>query len=264
MDMRLSSLLYLICRFIQVNCKMIVHYDGSFEGFLTLVYEVYYCHLKPTSITKQEPKVLLFEPIHYIFTDKSKATKVLQSIKKKFLPEYFQRLFYTFLCDSIAFEMDLLHFIVLGFRDQKSLENITIPAIFNLQCLMQTLFKVADKMYGFTRFEELSDGSLYAKVETKFNLLPLLGSHFSKRLGAYPFIIHDVKRSLAYIKNDTQTSIQNVASFETPKVSQNELDTLALWKTFFKHVSIENRRNTKLQKSHVPLLYRTYMSEFHP
>ena len=242
---------------------MIVHYDGSFEGFLSLVYEVYYHRLKPTTLIKEEPKTLVFEPIHSIFTDHSKAQKVLQAIKNKFSPTYYQRIFYTFLCDRINFEMDLLHFIILGFHDQKSLENITIPAIFRLECLEKELLKMADRMYGFTRFEELKDGSLYAKVETKFNLLPLLGSHFSKRLGTHPFIIHDIKRSLAYIKNASQSSIQKVASFETPEVSDNEVVILALWKTFFKHVGIENRRNTKLQKSHVPLLYRTYMSEFH-
>ena len=243
---------------------MIVHYDGSFEGFLTLVYEVYYERLKPTTIIKKEPNSLIFEPLHTIFNDSLKATKVLQAIKKKFLPKYYQRIFHIFLCDSVDFEMDLLRFIIYGFRDQNTLENITLLPIFNLERLEKELLRLAHQMYGFTRFEELEDGSLYAKIETKFNILPFLGEHFYKRLGSSAFIIHDTKRSLAYIKDDKQASIHHIASFETPKHSQDESSVRALWKTFFKHTAIENRRNLKLQQSHVPLLYRTYMSEFNP
>lgn len=241
---------------------MKVLYDGSFEGFLTLVYDVYYEALKPTSIVKEEPKVLLFEPLHTIFTDEHKAKKVLFALQKKFTKEHYQRIFHIFLCDSISFEMDLLAFVVLGFKDQKALSNITLPAVFKLQSLECELFRLTHKMYGFTRFEELEDGTLYAKIETKFNVLPFLGEHFYKRLGNHAFIIHDVKRSLAFIKDETTRHIKEVASFETPLLSQNEADVRELWKTFFTHVAIENRRNEKLQKSLVPLVYRTYMSEF--
>jgi len=241
---------------------MNVLYDGSFEGFLSLVYDVYYDSLSPTSIIKAEPKELLFEPLHLIFTDEAKAHKVLLALQKKFSKEHYQRIFHAFLCDSISFEMELLAFIVLGFKEQKALENITLPAVFKLQSMQNELLRLTHKMYGFTRFEELEDGILYAKIETKFNVLPFLGEHFCKRLGNHTFIIHDMKRSLAFIKDETTRNIKEVASFETPLLSQNETHIRELWKTFFTHVAIENRRNEKLQKSLVPLLYRTYMSEF--
>jgi probable DNA metabolism protein len=182
---------------------MKVFYDGSFEGFLTLVYDVYYEALAPSSIIKTEPKELLFEPLHFIFTDDTKAHKVLLALQNKFSKEHFQRIFHIFLCDNISFEMELLAFIVLGFKEQKALENITIPAVFKLQSMERELLRLTHKMYGFTRFEELEDGTLYAKIETKFNVLPFLGEHFSKRLGNHAFIIHDIKRSLAFIKDET-------------------------------------------------------------
>jgi probable DNA metabolism protein len=241
---------------------MNVLYDGSFEGFLTLVYDVYYEALTPSSIIKTEPKELLFETLHLIFTDETKAHKVLLALQNKFSKEHFQRIFHIFLCDSISFEMELLAFIVLGFKEQKALENITIPAVFKLQSMERELLRLTHKMYGFTRFEELEDGTLYVKIETKFNVLPFLGEHFRKRLGNHAFIIHDINRSLAFIKDKTSMSIKEVAAFETPLLSQNETHVRELWKTFFTHVAIENRRNEKLQKSLVPLLYRTYMSEF--
>lgn len=241
---------------------MKVLYDGSFEGFLTLVYEVYHDKLHPSSIIRTEPKELLFEPMHSVFTDTLKAQKVLIGLKNKFLPEYYKRIFHIFLCDSISFETELLEFITLGFKHQALLNNITIPALFKLQALENELFRLVHKMYGFIRFEELEDKTLYAKIETKYNVLPFLGEHFTLRLGNHPFIIHDLNRSLAYVKNETSSSIQTIASFETPLLSSDETTFKALWKTFFTHVSIENRKNKKLQQQLVPLLYRTYMSEF--
>lgn len=237
-------------------------YDGTFEGFLTLVHEVYYAKIKPLAIFKSSPKELLFEPLHEIFTDEHKATKVLHALKHRFSQKHFTRIFHTFLCDNEAFEIALLDFIILGFKAPQELENITIPSLFYLQRLEQGLLRLSHKMYGFTRFIETHDDTLYAKIETKHNVLPFLGEHFKKRLGNHRFIIHDIKRSLAYIKEDISTSIRHVSSFETPTHSEDEEAMQALWKTFFHHVAIENRRNETLQKSLTPLLYRTYMTEF--
>ena len=36
------------------------------------------------------------------------------------------------------------------------------------------------KLTGFIRFEELEDKTLYAKIESKFNVVYVLGRHFQK------------------------------------------------------------------------------------
>ena len=241
---------------------MVLLYDGSFEGFLSLVYEVYYEKLSVDAIVKEMPKTLLFERFHEIFTDEANARKVLKAITKHFTTEQQRTICNIFLCDSREHEMALLEYIRIGFKNPKELRNITNVNLFYIQNLEKELLSLVHKMYGFTRFEELDDGTLYAKIETKFNIVPFLGDHFSKRLGNIPFIIHDVKRSLAFIKNDDIREIRSIAAFDTPTYSDDEEKFKALWKTFFKSAAVESRYNPKLQKSWVPLLYRTYMSEF--
>jgi probable DNA metabolism protein len=113
-------------------------------------------------------------------------------------------------------------------------------------------------MYGFVRFEELEDGVLYAKIEGKFNILPFLGKHFTKRLSGCNFIIHDTKRELAYLNG----KIHQVADFKIPTLSKDEAKFQKLWKIFFNKVAISERKNLKLQQNFVPLLYRKYMTEF--
>lgn len=241
---------------------MVLIYDGSFEGFLTLVHEVYYQKIDQNAIHKKTPPNLCFDEIHTIETDMEKAKKVFTALKKHFPKSHLNTICYIFLCDSQNFENDLLHFIQLGFKDIANLSNITNTSIFRIHSLEKEYLRLSHKMYGFTRFEELDDKILYAKIETKFNILMLLGNHFSKRLGNHPFIIHDIPRSLAYVRENNQSNIKEVSAFETPIHSDAEIHFKKLWKTFFHSVAIENRKNQKLQKQLVPLLYRAHMSEF--
>ncbi|WP_419676050.1 hypothetical protein ACN2CX_03930 [Aliarcobacter butzleri] len=87
---------------------MILVYDGTFEGFLSLVYEVYYKKLKPIKIYKTLPNEMIFEEILELKTSKDNAIKVLNAIKTKFPKELIQRILNIFMCDSKEFEMALL------------------------------------------------------------------------------------------------------------------------------------------------------------
>ena len=241
---------------------MTLVYDGTFEGFLSLVYEVYYKKFQVEKILREFPATLILDDIITIEYDEKKSLKVLESLKLKFTKKNFSVILNVFMCDSKEFELNLLHFIIAGFKNQKQLENINLPFVQNLQNLQKELFRHNHKMTGFTRFIELDDGLLYAKIDSKFNVVYFLGQHFLKRFNNQRYIIHDLKRQIAFIKENSFVGVQNVAEFETPKVSVNEEKFSKLWQTFFASVSIESRKNKKLQRQMVPLLYRTYMNEF--
>ena len=241
---------------------MILVYDGTFEGFLSLVYEVYYKKLKPTKIYKTLPNEILFEEILEINSSKESGIKVLNAIKTKFPKEILEKILNIFMCDSKEFEMALLEYIVIGFKDSKQLYNINNSCVFYLNNLEKELFRVTHKLTGFIRFEELEDKTLYAKIESKFNVVYFLGRHFLKRFNNQNFIIHDLNRKLAFVKIQNDFSVQEVAFFDEPNYSSNEEKFQKLWKSFFSGVTINERTNLKLQTQMVPLLYRTYMSEF--
>lgn len=241
---------------------MILVYDGTFEGFLSLVYEVYYKKLKPTKIYKTLPNEILFEEILEINSSKGSGIKVLNAIKTKFPKEILEKILNIFMCDSKEFEMALLEYIVIGFKDSKQLYNINNSCVFYLNNLEKELFRVTHKLTGFIRFEELEDKTLYAKIESKFNVVYFLGRHFLKRFNNQNFIIHDINRKLAFVKIQNDYSIKEVAFVDEPNYSSNEEKFQKLWKSFFSGVTINERTNLKLQTQMVPLLYRTYMSEF--
>ena len=241
---------------------MILVYDGTFEGFLSLVYCVYYEKLKPKNIYKTLPNEMIFEEIKEIITSEENSKKVLDSMKKIFPKQLLEKILNSFMCDTKEFEMTLLEYIIIGFKEVKQLFNINNSCVFYLNNLEKELFKNVHKMTGFIRFEELEDGTLYAKVESKFNVLYFLGKHFLKRFNNQNFIVHDLNRKLAFVKIQNDFSVQEVAFFDEPNYSSNEQKFQKLWKSFFSAVTIKERINPKLQRQLVPLLYRTYMSEF--
>lgn len=211
---------------------MIVVYDGSFEAYLSIVYEYYYSKLDIQSIKREFPNTLLVDEITEIEYDEIKSKKVLEALKSKFKKKYFETVLNIFMCDSAEFELDLLNYIVLGFKDQSELENINHEAIFNIRALQKEFFGVYQKMSGFIRFEELEDSTLYAKIDVKFNVLYYLGKHFSKRFNNQKFIIHDLKRELAFLHNESYRGIQKVSSFDAPVFSNDEMKFRKLWQTF--------------------------------
>ena len=106
---------------------MILVYDGSFEGFLSLVYDVYYKKLTPTKIYKTLPNEIIFEEIKDIQTSKENSIKVLNAIKSKFPKDIVQKILNIFMCDTREFELNLLEYIIIGFKEAKQLFNINIP-----------------------------------------------------------------------------------------------------------------------------------------
>jgi hypothetical protein len=51
------------------------------------------------------------------------------------------------MCDSKDFEMALLEYIIIGFKDAKQLYNINNSCVFYLNNLEKELFKNVHKMY---------------------------------------------------------------------------------------------------------------------
>ncbi|MBD3796246.1 MAG: TIGR03915 family putative DNA repair protein [Campylobacterales bacterium] len=237
-------------------------YDGTFEGFLSLIYSTYYEKYRPQAIYKEMPTSLFKDEYIEIVTDTDKAQKVFTAMKKKFHKKYMQTIANIFMCDQEDFELDLLHYTILGFKDQTQLENINIQSVFKINTLQKEFFHVHHKMTGFLRFEEIEDGTLYARLETKCNVVYSLAKHFLKRFNNQNFIIHDIQRKIAFVKNESFTGVKEVAKFDTPNFSQTEEKFQELWKTFFRSVSIAARENKRAQRQFVPFVYRIYMSEF--
>ena len=237
---------------------MTVVYDGTAEGFLSLVFGVYAHKLSPTQIFKTDPQTLL--EVHRVQSDEEHARRVLEGMKRTFSPLHVKEVEQVLGCDTLAFELPLLAYVQLGFKNPSALWNPALEPVQTVRKWARAYTRALHCMKGFVRFEEVEEGVLYGKIQTDYNLLVPLARHFVERFGKEEFILHDVRRGLAYVSQEKK--IYTVAHADVPQVSAKERTCKGLWQTFFNHIAIQNRTNPKLQQAFVPLKHRTYMCEF--
>ncbi len=237
-------------------------YDGSFEGFLSCVAESYERRILPERIERSSSAAGLFEQPETIETDTEKSGRLFDAMKARLGKNICERIYHAFLCDSLSPEVELLHYIRLGFKSPALLESLSHPIVYAVEQYEHRLLRTLHLMVGFARFESVESGVLYARIEPPQNVLPLMGRHFKKRFGSEPFIIHDLKRATALVHAHGTLELHDVHDYDLPQIDSDEERFAALWRLFFENVSIESRRNGKLQRQHVPLLYRRWMTEF--
>ena len=116
-------------------------------------------------------------------------------------------------------------------------------------------------MHGFLRFAECT-GGLYAHFSPDNDIVDLVAPHFAKRFSGEKFIIHDTKRNLLAVYDGKSLKTVLNESPVTVYLSTEEEQFRKLWKTYFDSVTIESRKNKRLQDNFLPRRYRKDMTEF--
>jgi probable DNA metabolism protein len=236
-------------------------YDGSVVGFLNIVYKVYNDKIFPQIITKTYTSQM-FDEVYEIKSDEDIAKRVYDGLQMKFHQIFLEKIKHIFLCDSIGYELEMLKYIISGFKEQKNLLDLSNQNVYYIDSLEKELFKMAHKFKGFIRFMELEDGIMYSTISPKYNILPIIKNHFITRFKKSDFIIYDDVRKIALCYINEIPQILDIVNMDIPKLSNEESKYQNLWKKFFNQVGIKERENKKLQQSFVPLWYQKQMLEF--
>jgi len=238
-------------------------YDGSFEGFLTAVFEAY--RLKDFSgiAAAENYQRGLFDAVQTVQTDPAKAAKTgarLRLINE----EVFATVQQSFLSGEADKEKIIFAYIRSTIAAGRSLNHNRADPVIGaaLECL-QRVWREVQRLKGLLRFQELSDGSFYAACEPDHCVLPLLAGHCRARFGNQDWIVYDARRNMAlvYQHKDLQlfdfVDIQNVRD----KYAAQEQKYQDLWKTFWRNIAIAERKNPNLQKQFMPRRYWKYLVE---
>ncbi len=241
-------------------------YDGTFDGFLTCVYEGYYNKLKPEDIVAQkrfEPD-LLTEEI-YIPTDYEKSSKVFLAVKTKISAEALQKVFHVHLSEVKGSEMLLLNYLKLAFKIGKDIDlHLHIDTVRETLALERKVTWEAVRMLGFIRFEAIAENMYYSQIEPDHNIISLTADHFAERLSNQNWIIHDIRRETACIYNRERWMIVALTREDGKKLlARNNFYLYEnLWKDYFETIAIQERKNIKAQKGHMPSRYWNNLTEF--
>ena len=250
-------------------------YDGSFDGFLSVIFQVYQTKPEPLRITREgEAQPELFTPATRVNTNCSHAARVLSGLERKLSAEALHNLFQVFLSEEPNVEMLLFRYIKLVLGSHQNMEqNYAEPCVLQALQLGKRVRNEKHRMEAFVRFRKMADGSFLAVIAPEHNVLPLISAHFEDRYADQKWVIYDRKRryGLHYdlekveeIRLETAHADTSTPALNLDMQDQAETDFQELWKCYFTSVNIPERKNPKLQLRHLPKRYWRYLPEKQP
>jgi probable DNA metabolism protein len=248
-----------------------VLYDGTFEGFLTVVFEVYeYKILQPKIRRGNVAEGSLFGDVHVVHTNTSKAKRVLAKLDQKILKTSINQLYKSFLSELIGIENSLLRYIQYVITGKPGAENdYGHPDVLMVQQTSRKVHREKHRMEAFIRFQLTKDKLYYAIIQPDFNVLPLIANHFKERYADQRWLIYDCRRKYGLCYDLREVSEVMIHFNEGNSEEENVYDEKEslyqeLWKQYFDSVNIKARRNMKLHIQHVPKRYWKYLIEKQP
>ena len=240
----------------------ILHYDGTFEGFLTAVFEVYAQKWSDVRIRKQESgENTLFGQTQPVATDAAKAARVWNGVKAKTSELAMRQLYHHYLSELDNAEDTMLEYIRYALQsDQDISRDFSHPAVLRVAQVSKMIGREKHRMEAFVRFQR-SDNNLYhATIEPDFNVLPLISKHFKSRYADQRWLIWDMRRQYGlYYDLEEVRFLEDTPDVELTADASSEY--AQLWKTYFNSTNIVERKNIKLHVQHVPHRYWKYLCE---
>lgn len=249
-------------------------YNGSFEGFLCAVFDVFDYKFTDVNIVpthKHQPS--LFAEPHIVTNNTQHSSRVWKGLEKKLTKDAQDQLYRAFLSELDGIENSLLHYIQYVFASEKFMEeDYSHAAVLTVTQTAKKVWREKHRMEAFVRFQQTADGLYYAIIDPDYNVLPLIAEHFKTRYADQRWMIYDGHRKYGmYYDLEAVSTVQiqfsdaveegkNVASV----YDESEVIYQQLWQQYFKSVNIEARKNTRLHIQHMPRRYWKYLPEKAP
>jgi probable DNA metabolism protein len=257
-----------------MDTKRIYLCDNSIDGIFTAIYIAWSSRLGHSNVKIEEKSegskfsnIELFSDYIAVDTDNELSNKVARSIREKISQEAYEMSCRVALSDYSG-KADLIYrFLILGFaigsQVVEHLSNEVVNMVFKVN---KNVANEAHHLLGFIRFSEQENGLLTSIIHPKNNVLSLVAPHFADRLPTERFLIYDGNRKLAalHIPNTPWiiAEVPDIDQDRVREVSEYEDRYRDMWISFFDHIAIKERVNSKLQRNNLPLRFRGDMTEF--
>lgn len=237
-------------------------YDGSFEGFLTCVFEAY-AHREPPmafclssdGFTLWEEREVTTHPAHA-----QRVYKALYGVSLDF-QKLIERAFLTCLPQK---ELCLYELIRRGLEEgDRVRRDLSDPTVAKVMLALKKMWTEWDHLKGFVRFSDFG-GVMAGEIEPKNRVLPLLGGHFAGRFPGERLALHDRTHRETLLCAGGRWDIVPMEEFALGRAGAEENSFRTMWRSYFQTIAIEGRTNPKCQSTHLPKRYRHMMTEFQP
>jgi probable DNA metabolism protein len=265
-------------------------YDGSFAGFLCVARGLHENPCPGATFLKAERMrdgLFAAEAIA-IETNRAEAEAFYREIARHIRAQALWALHEAFCSDHPGIETALVDYIAVAFDIGMAIrQRLDIPCVLAVEKAAKRAGAEAHLLKGLLRFSELRDKSLYAVIEPDCDVLPLLASHFERRLPAFFWVIRDRRRDTALVHEPGRKAVAvtglrfeaaDIPALTDPAatvaekpaatiepsgalLSEEETFIRRAWAGYVKTIAIKERLNPKVQRGHMPKKYWKYLPE---
>jgi len=246
-------------------------YDYTFDGLLTCVFEAFNRKEFPEYIVGENKQLPLFSESFRVITDDAKAERVLKALRKKISKPALDMLFISYLSELDGIEIHIFRYIQKALLAEESIEtNFADPDVLELSKIYKKVTREEERIRQFVRFQKTADGLFFAVMNPAYNVLPLTARFFKTRYADQQWIIYDIKReyglfydfkTVETVHFDQLPFASENGQLATDKLDEYETAFQNLWRDYLKAITINERRNLKLQRQHLPKRFWTYLTE---
>lgn len=251
------------------QAKIIYICENTPDGIFTAIYDAWAARI-PDEKLRMLPdgtyEYELFAEYRYVETDMEKAVKVARSVSRKISGEAYRQIYAASLSHEEDKIMAIYRFLKLGFQVGAAVTDMHAKSeVCRMFELCRNVVNESHSFREFVRFSELENGILLARIRPKNFVLPLMAGHFADRFPEEHFVIIDDNSGMGVFHEKGKAwflSPVDKASIERIGNSRRSKEYERMWKTFFRTIAIEERKNYKCQRTMCALRYRDYMLEF--
>ena len=214
----------------------------------------------------------LFDAPVQVITDAAKSERVWNGIVARSNKQITRMFYLAFASELPDVEMTLYGYLEKLFVDTTGAyyKNMLDDHSFELYQISRKVSHEIHRFHGFVRFQETSDGLLFAAIEPDHDIVSLIAPHFARRFGNQSWVIYDRRRDkgILFRKSELHEITLTDKQFDTISgeirqnvKSENEDLYRSLWKAYYKAISIPERKNTRLMLRLLPRRYWKYLPE---
>jgi len=244
--------------------KMTIVYDGTYEGFLTAVFDGVYSREKEVALIREQDFEGSLLETRRADTDLTKSRRVYDAMCAKLTMNTANAVYHAWLSCLPEMDSTLFRFIKFAFDMGRDVTPMIYhPLVSRVVRTAEAVGRQAHKFMGLLRFRKV--GGLYiADMEPDYDVLPLITWHFTDRFGSQSFAIRDLRHRRVLLHEGVRERRTLMLDIEGPApVLASSDDFEQLWKGYYESMTIKERISPDydLRQKFIPKKFRGHICE---
>lgn len=262
-----------------------ISYDSTFDGFLSVVFEIYEQHLDVIEICpdRLQSACDIFSAPFCIATSLEHASRLKRAIVNSAGSDILDLLNVAFCSEEVGIEMKLFAYLRKLFAKKSKRSELCKSK--NVRCIVHSsgvsdyarnpisdemlpIYKAArsvrremSDMLGMVRFSKSTCGIYFAVIEPKYDILPMMIGHFRVRFANESWAIYDASRNYGVFYDTKKCDEIFIDNIDAIKNATSVDNITKLWREYYNAIAIKERDNPKLLKRCLPVRYWKHLPE---